>query len=419
MFRFLHLGDVHLDTSFLCRSAALRERLRDAIRISFSRAVDSAIAEELDAVLIAGDLFDGDRLSYRTEAFLVKELERLDAHGITTIYVSGNHDPGRGNFAAVASGVADRFHYVARNDVEIVDVVGRGGEVAGRVLGAGHATARDAVNLARTFPAASTGLPHVGLLHTMVTGARDADGHDRYAPCTVEDLRRPGYRYWALGHIHARQQVCDQSHAYYCGNLQGRNPKETGPKGGLLVTIRDGFDPEVSFRSFAPVVWQRLEMTNLEEVATLRDLTARVRESLEAEGETGDGAPAYVPEHILRIVLRGPTPLFERLSGPEQLEDLEGELAHAVGMLDVEVRTEGISRPLNLDEHRDQPHLLGEVLAMLEELESAPESLSDLIPTPLAGCADRDDAARLEYARQLLGGLDREAAMRLLRPETP
>ncbi|HEX7071066.1 MAG TPA: exonuclease SbcCD subunit D, partial [Rhodothermales bacterium] len=276
MMKFLHIGDVHLDTTFLCRTETLRARLRDGLRTAFGRAVDCAVSEQVDAFLIAGDLFDNDNLSFRTEELLIDELKRLDANGITTVYVSGNHDPGNGRFAAIASHVAERFHYAPDGNVVVVDVPGRNGEAVGRIVGAGHATAREANNLAKRFPAATSGLPHVGLLHTMVAGARDAEGHDRYAPCAVEDLRKPGYRYWALGHIHVRQQVCDQSHAYYSGNVQGRNPRETGPKGGLLVTIRDGMNPEVAFRSFAPIQWLRLTVKDLSAVATVQELVSRI-----------------------------------------------------------------------------------------------------------------------------------------------
>ncbi len=75
--RFLHVADVHLDTSFAGRSEAVRRRLREASREAFRRAVDVALQEEVDAVLIAGDLFDGDRLSFETERFLLEQVGRL------------------------------------------------------------------------------------------------------------------------------------------------------------------------------------------------------------------------------------------------------------------------------------------------------------------------------------------------------
>ena len=45
-------------------------------------------------------------------------------------------------------------------------------------------------NLARDYPPPRPGLFNIGLLHTAATGR---DGHDNYAPCTVEQLISHGY----------------------------------------------------------------------------------------------------------------------------------------------------------------------------------------------------------------------------------
>jgi len=57
-------------------------------------------------------------------------------------------------------------------------------------------------NLATAYPAAVPGLFNVGLLHTSATGR---EGHEPYAPCTLDDLRVKQYDYWALGHVHKRK----------------------------------------------------------------------------------------------------------------------------------------------------------------------------------------------------------------------
>ena len=57
------------------------------------------------------------------------------------------------------------------------------------------------------------------------------EGHERYAPCTLEDLRVRGYDYWALGHIHTRQVPCDDPPVVFPGNSQGRHIRETGREG--------------------------------------------------------------------------------------------------------------------------------------------------------------------------------------------
>jgi DNA repair exonuclease SbcCD nuclease subunit len=66
--RFLHIADVHLDTPFAGRSDDVRRRLREASREALRRALSCAIAERVHAVLMAGDLFDGERHVLRDRA---------------------------------------------------------------------------------------------------------------------------------------------------------------------------------------------------------------------------------------------------------------------------------------------------------------------------------------------------------------
>jgi len=76
-FRFLHLADLHLETSFGGR-AATRERLRRAALEAFENAVDYAIDHQLHAVLAAGDLYDDPVLSLQTEFAIQRQVQRLD-----------------------------------------------------------------------------------------------------------------------------------------------------------------------------------------------------------------------------------------------------------------------------------------------------------------------------------------------------
>src|SRR5690606_12087730 len=85
-FRFVHIADVHLDTVFAARSDDVRRRLREAAREAFRRAVDLTLRSGAHALLIAGDLFDQDRISFATERFLAEELARLRNRGISVCY---------------------------------------------------------------------------------------------------------------------------------------------------------------------------------------------------------------------------------------------------------------------------------------------------------------------------------------------
>ncbi len=410
MVRFLHLADVHLDTAFEGRSAALRDHLRDALRTAFERAVDCAVDEDVHAVLLAGDLFDDDRLSVATEAFLVDQVQRLDDAGIDTIYVTGNHDPGGSGFRAAKIDWPDRFHYVDDRSPTTIELTDSDGSPRATVVAAGHVDAHEEANLAARFPEAEGPEPTIGLLHAHVTSATQVDAHDRYAPCTTEDLRAPGYDYWALGHIHTRQQVDEAASAWYPGNLQGRSPRETGARGGLLVTLAADTEPDVEFRSFAPTRWEHLTLDTLEDVETVQAL---VQTAQRAHKETTP-ANTSVTDWLLRVTLRGPCPMADELSTADQVEELEQVLAERLAARDVEVRTRSLVPPVDPDEYRDETHLAGEVLDLLDRVRTNDEALDAVAPDVLAGLSDDDPETRRAYLRSLLEGLDREAVARLL-----
>ncbi len=412
MIKLLHLADVHLDTAFQCRSDTLRQQLREGLRTAFQRAVDCAIEESVHAVLIAGDLFDDERLNFRTDRFLVKQCERLDEAGIPSFYVTGNHDPGGGNHRAARIAWPSSFQYVRRGTPVVFPLVDEAGEVVARIVAAGHVTKHVAENLAAAFPPAEDDVPHIGLLHTQVTSAKDTDNHDRYAPCSVEDLQRAGYHYWALGHIHVQQQVCATPQAWYAGNIQGRNPRETGPKGGLLVSLEGSSDAEVTFKAFAPFEWVEIILDDLGEVHTLHDLAQTVRHAFSEIVASQDPADDY----LLRLILKGRCPLAEDLRQEEQREELELELPHLLDVAYAEVRLDHLTPPVDVDAYRDQPHLLGEVLSTLQILKTQPGELKEVIPDTLAGCGPGAEE-RMTYIADLWEGMEEEAVLRLLKDE--
>ena len=412
MFKFLHLADVHFDTLFLGRSEELRQHLRAALKTAFRRAVDCALREKVDAVLIAGDLYDDERLSLSTEQFLLSQLQRLSEAGIACFYATGNYDPGGEAFRAAHIEWPDSVHCITSREPRVFHVRDGSGAVRFRVVGAGHARPDEQENLAEAFPKAEDGVPHVGLLHAHVSSAEGAGHHGRRAPCRVEDLRRTGYAYWALGHVHERQEVDEEANAWYAGNLQGCLPSEAGAKGGLLVTVNRNRPTQVVFRSFAPTRRIDLSLDQLEEVRTLRLLIQAARQVFRevVQGEA-------VENRLLRIRLQGPCPLAGELVGKEQLDDLEETLADELNVLDVEVHSAQLTRPVDVSSYREEIPLIGEVLDVVEQATREDELLDELAPALLAAGPEEADQRRA-YLRSLLHKLDREATARLLEEGT-
>jgi len=413
-FRFLHLADLHLESSFGGRTET-RERLRGATREAFQRAVDYAIESELHAVLAAGDLYDDAVLSLKTELFFAQQVERLARAGVWFVGVCGNHDPGGARWRAARLGLdasageaepgsddwRQRVRLLRRPEPTIVRVTDRRGDPVGVVVGAGHESDREQRNLAAEFPQVADRLPVVGLLHTQISSARAAEGHERYAPSAAADYEGRDYSYWALGHIHVRQQAIAGLPVFYAGNLQGRNPKETGAKGGYRVEAVAGQAAEPAFVPLAPVRWEQLEVAVSPEWSTPAALLENLVQRVEA-AKSAAGA-----ELALRIELSGRSPLAGSLRGAEDCRDLEEELRERTGCLEVQLRSERLGRPVDVDTLRQSPTVVAEALRLIDAAARDPELLAALAPTELAArCAT--DEERRAYLGALLTGLPEE-----------
>ncbi len=409
-FRFLHLADLHLETRFGGRPET-RERLRKETHAAFKRAVDHAIANRLDALLAAGDLFDDPILSVRTELFFAGELKRLAQAGVWFVAACGNHDPGGAGFRCAELGVdGERVRFFRGGEPEAIRIVNRDGVETGVVVGAGFERDHESTNLAARFPRVAGALPVVGLLHTNVESAKSAGEHARYAPSSRADFARLDYAYWALGHIHLRQQAVDGLPVHYAGNLQGRHINETGEKGGLAVEAFTGARAEPAFVRFASVRWEQVEFGGLGAISSIAGLSDALARRIEELPRAGDETLA------LRVELAGETPLARRLRGSEELAQLAQSVAARTGVLELELRASGLRPPLDRARLRETPSVLAEALALIERAGADPALLTGLAPAELARTFD-DDPARLAYLRELLAELPGELTLRCVDAE--
>jgi len=292
MFRFIHTADLHLDAplrSLALRDAELFERVGSASRAALACLVDACLEHRVQALLIAGDLYDRDLRSMKTAAFLGAQMERLHRVKIPVFIIRGNHD---------AESLISR-ELVLPPNVHLFS--GHGGTVRltdhdVAIHGVSFAKPQASESLLPKYPAPVAGCFNIGLMHTSVGGA---EGHDTYAPCSVQDLQHHGYDYWALGHIHKRQVHGENPHVVMPGMPQGRDIGEAGPKSATLVQV-DGGAVTLTEIPTAEVVFERLQVP-VDGVAGWRVMLARIADALRAAGQEG--------ETIFRLELSGQTPL--------------------------------------------------------------------------------------------------------------
>ena len=292
--RFLHTADLHIDSPLRGLSrydGAPLARLRGATRRALERLVDLALDEQVDFLLIAGDLYDRDWQDFHTGLFVREQMVRLGRAGIAVFIVQGNHDargvitrqiPWPENVTVFSSRAA---HTVC---LESLSVAIHGHSFPDREV---------PEDLVPGFPPAVPGYFNIGLLHTSLTGI---GGHDTYAPTTLPNLKSKGYDYWALGHIHARQVVCEQPRVVFPGNLQGRHARETGSKGCELVSLEGGC-LTTRFMPLAVVRWHQV-VIDLQPVNTLDELPGLVAQALQLAVSGADDLL-----HAVRVILSGET----------------------------------------------------------------------------------------------------------------
>lgn len=374
--RFIHCADLHLDSPLrgLERyEGAPMQDMREATRRSFGNVVDLALEREVDVVVIAGDVFDGDWLDFNTGLFFANQLRRLADAEIRAFIVRGNHDA----LSKISKAVTLPKNVHVFKTTKPCSVIDK--DVGFAIHGQSFATGVVTDDLAAQYPDAHPGLLNIGLLHTALAGR---EGHEPYAPTTPERLAAKGYHYWALGHVHTREIVQQNPWIVFSGNTQGRHARELGAKGCMVVEgDADAGIRSVEFVATDVARWQHLTV-DATEVINQDDLQAVVQHALrDALQDSGDRLLA------VRLSIGGRTPLHGALVGNPASFRAEvcawlNEASGGTAWLE-KIRL-SVSAPLDLDAlaARDDP--FGILLRRLDELAADPQALARLAEAALA-----------------------------------
>jgi len=370
--KFIHCADLHLDSPFSGlaeTSPALGSFLRAASFSAFRNAVDCALRNEADFVLISGDVYDGEDRSVRAQLFFLEQLKRLSDAGIASFTVHGNHDSLSGwELDRDLPPLAYRF---GSSEVESVPLTVKG-ERVGTVHGCSYPVRDVRENLARGFAGRRTEGVNIALLHSNVGGRK---GHENYAPCSLDDLRAAGMDYWALGHVHSAEILCHDPLVVYPGNIQGRHIGETGKKGVFSVAMGSaGGHPSgrggVEFIPCDVVRWRR-ESLSIEGMQRDEELFAAFDRLRDGVRNDAGGRPVIVRASVggrgkLSALLRRPG----FLSGPGGLvESLnQGEEGRS-DFVYIESVVDDTASPFDLEALSSGNHFVGDFLKEVSAFE--------------------------------------------------
>jgi len=296
--RFLHTSDWHLGRSLH------RFDLREAQQRFLGHLVETARSERVDAVLVAGDIYDRAIPPVDSVALYEDALARLRATGARVVLISGNHDSARRlgvNSALIdAAGVhlrtkperladpvllGDEHGEVAVYGIPYLEpaagIPAAGLQAAGLpATGPGaqppagvrsHGTVlQDAVLRIHADAAARGATRTVVMAHAWVANGRDdaerAEAASQQGSASERDISVggigyvptslfAGFSYVALGHLHGRQTLAEQIR--YSGSpLPYSFSEKDHKKGSWLVEV--GIDGKTTAEFVAAPVYRRL-----------------------------------------------------------------------------------------------------------------------------------------------------------------
>lgn len=418
MFTFIHAADIHLDSPLrgleLYDGAPL-EQIRGATRQALVNLVDLAIGEQVAFVLLVGDLYDGDWKDYNTGLFFAAQMTKLRDAGIRVFLIAGNHD---------AASIVTRYLRLPDNVtifsvqkpetiyLEAIDVA---------LHGQGFSQRAVTDNLSAAYPGAVPHLLNIGLLHTSLDGR---EGHEPYAPCSIEELRSKGYDYWALGHVHTQEVLHRDPWIVFPGNIQGRHVREVGAKGCKLVAVQDRQIVSVSHRDLDVLRWSVCNV-DVQGAETGDEVVDRVRQALGRTWAEHNQCPMAV-----RVRLVGACRVHGELSAHHErwLNEIRGVATDVSnGALWIEQVKQHTQPHVDLEAMLARDDVLGELLrtlvtcetdaAFLEEVADEFRPLQHKLPPELRAGDDAIDLDNPQTLRQAVEDVKHLLLARLLAGE--
>lgn len=305
---FIHAADLHLDSPMVGLKHLPKHiftRVKESTFTALKKITAAAIRQQVDFVILAGDLYDGEDRSLRAQSRFRLEMQKLADQDIPVYVIHGNHDHLNGSW--VNLDMPANVH-VFNGEVETMIVHTKCGEIVhlyGFSYPARHVFERKIDDYIKT-PGADF---HIGILHGNETGRTD---HDNYAPFSTKDLLQKDMDYWALGHIHKRTILSEHPAIIYPGNIQGRNKKETGKKGFYHVVLSEQ-ETKLTFLESADIVWEET-IVDAHNAGSFQDVLHLCQTAIQQSRKEGKGT-------ILSITLKN-----LKLEDSLEKRKLEGEL---------------------------------------------------------------------------------------------
>lgn len=283
--KIIHCADIHLDSklrSHLSKEQA-KERKSELLN-TFHRMVEYAEENNVNAILIAGDLFDSRKISVTATNFVKNEI--VSHPDMDFYYLQGNHDGG--SFADCFESLPENLHLFEERLTSY--------ELSENVVLIGLELNEENRDRFSNELALDVGKINILTLHGQ---QGEYKVKDRAEMIHLDALKNKGIDYLALGHVHAYCLEKLDARGKYCypGCLEGRGFDECGEHGFVVLTI-DEEKHEIAHQ-FIPFASRKLYTipVDISECENTSDIIDAVRQNL-AEEQIDE-------KHLVKVELVG------------------------------------------------------------------------------------------------------------------
>ena len=229
--KVLHCADLHFDTPFKELSKEVSDTSKNELLEVFKKIIDLAIEENIEVLLIAGDVFDNLTVNKNTLFFISDQIKRIK--NIKVFISPGNHDPyNEKSFYSMINWPENV--YIFKGDMEFKEVK----ELNLVVWGAGFRNNYENESLLKSINVDNNKI-NIMLLHGEITST---GSKNEYNPIYINDIYKSNIDYIALGHRHKFSGILKEGMTTYAysGCPQGRGFDEEGEKGVIIGEVYKG-----------------------------------------------------------------------------------------------------------------------------------------------------------------------------------
>ena len=296
--KFLHIGDIHLDTPFKGLAPELSDERRVGLRQSFIKMMDYVRGAGINYVLVSGDLFETECATGGTADLIVREFKACPETQF--IIAPGKHDAYENNPIYSTGRLPSNCHVFTTEKMDRFDFVDD------KVVIYGWAFVNGGINENPLYDRTVGDSSKINI----VCGYADVDGDvdSDICPISLNDIKKFGADYYAFGSRHEGGDFVNLGSTMYgySGAIESTGFDEPGIGGAKLITVKYT-DGEMSLDAknlvFGKIAFRKeaVDVTGVETVSEIINRVTRLINDKKYGAETalyieftGEIAPRFI-----------------------------------------------------------------------------------------------------------------------------